>query len=77
MDNQPHNESDDKKPTNADRGPLSVIQSVAAAAFGVQSEQKRSDDFQHGKPTDFILYGIVFLIIFIVTLIVVVSNIVD
>lgn len=54
-------------------GFLSMIQSVAAAAFGVQSEKKRQQDFQHGKPGDYIALGVIFVIVFIVTLIVVVN----
>nr|WP_211198128.1 DUF2970 domain-containing protein [Permianibacter fluminis] len=50
-----------------------MLQSVAAAAFGVQSEKKRQQDFQHGKPGDYIALGVIFVIVFIVTLIVVVN----
>lgn len=67
----------DPKTPEKSPGAFSVLQSVAAAAFGVQSEKKRSEDFQRGKPADFILYGVIFTVIFVVTLIVIVSNIVD
>lgn len=65
---QPSPESDRQRP-----GFLSLIQSVIAAAFGVQSEKKRQQDFQHGKPGDYIALGIVFVVLFIITLIVVVN----
>lgn len=52
---------------------LSLLQSVLGAAFGVQSEKKRQQDFQHGKPSDYIALGVVFVILFIITLIVVVN----
>ncbi len=71
----PQPPSPQEKPSTP--GPLSIIQSVAAAAFGVQSEKKREQDFQHGKPGDYILYGIIFTVIFVVTLIVIVSHVVD
>jgi len=35
-----------------------MIGSALSAAFGVQSEQKRHRDFQHGSPTMFVLVGI-------------------
>ncbi len=50
-------------------GPLSIVQSVLAAAFGVQSEAKRQQDFQAGKPGDYILIGIIFVVLFVIGLI--------
>jgi hypothetical protein len=44
---------------------LSLIQSVLAAAFGVQSETKRKQDFQQASPIHLILVGVMFLVIFI------------
>ena len=73
---KPENENNDENQQRSP-GPLSIIQSVIAAAFGVQSEKKRQQDFQQGKPGDYILYGIIFTVIFIVTLIMVVNHIVD
>ncbi len=54
-----------------------MLQSVAAAAFGVQSEKKRQQDFQAGKPGDYIALGVIFVIAFIITLIVVVNIVLD
>jgi len=69
---QPENQPEAKRP-----GLLSMLQSVAAAAFGVQSEKKREQDFQHGKPGDYIALGIVFVIVFIITLVVIVNMVLD
>ena len=69
---QPENQPEVKRP-----GLLSMLQSVAAAAFGVQSEKKREQDFQHGKPGDYIALGIVFVIVFIITLVVIVNMVLD
>ncbi|WP_044874596.1 DUF2970 domain-containing protein [Pseudomonas sp. LFM046] len=58
---------DDKK----DDRPLSfseMLQSVLAAAFGVQSGKNRSRDFSRGKPSHFILLGVLFTAVFVVML---------
>jgi hypothetical protein len=54
---------DDKPPTL-----LQMMHSVLAAAFGVQSGKNRARDFTHGKPSHFILLGIVFTVVFGLTL---------
>lgn len=58
---------DDK---NDDR-PLSfreMLQSVLAAAFGVQSGKNRARDFSRGKPSHFIILGVLFTAIFVLLL---------
>lgn len=67
--------SEQEQPTPSRKSPgfFGLLQSVAGAAFGVQSEKKRQEDFQHGKPGDYIALGVVFVIVFIITLIVVVN----
>ncbi|MCY1549082.1 hypothetical protein D9M68_852340 [compost metagenome] len=58
---------DDK---NHDR-PLSfreMLQSVLAAAFGVQSGKNRARDFSRGKPSHFIMLGVLFTAIFVLVL---------
>ncbi|MDP9780756.1 DUF2970 domain-containing protein [Pseudomonas fluorescens] len=54
---------DNKPPTL-----LQMMHSVLAAAFGVQSGKNRARDFTHGKPSHFILLGIVFTVVFGLTL---------
>ena len=46
---------------------LSVVKSILAAAIGVQSNKNRQRDFQQGNPLVFIIGGIVFTLLFIVT----------
>lgn len=46
-----------------------VMQSILAAAFGVQSSKKRDLDITHGKPSTFILAGIIFVLLLILILI--------
>lgn len=55
------------EPSNDDDKPLSLgemLHSVLAAAFGVQSGKNRSRDFSRGKPSHFIILGVLFTIVF-------------
>ncbi|MCY1563440.1 hypothetical protein D9M68_1010440 [compost metagenome] len=45
-----------------------MLQSVLAAAFGVQSGKNRSRDFSRGKPSHFIILGVLFTAIFVLVL---------
>ncbi len=42
-----------------------VIKSVLAAMFGVQSDKNRERDFTNGKPSQFIIVGLIAVFIFI------------
>ena len=46
-----------------------IIKSTLAAAFGVQSRKNLTDDFEHGKPIHYIITGIIFTLIFLMTVI--------
>lgn len=50
-----------------------VAQSVAAAFFGVQSEQNRQRDFTRGKPMQFIIIGLAATGLFVLTMVVIVK----
>ena len=43
-----------------------VLKSVLASFFGVQSEEIRQRDFTHGKPSQFIMVGLILTVLFIV-----------
>jgi hypothetical protein len=45
-----------------------MLQSVLAAAFGVQSGKNRARDFSRGKPSHFILLGVLFTSVFVLVL---------
>ncbi|MBF8162640.1 DUF2970 domain-containing protein [Ectopseudomonas hydrolytica] len=45
-----------------------MLQSVLAAALGVQSGKNRSRDFGRGKPSHFILLGLMFTGLFVLVL---------
>ncbi|WP_312380327.1 DUF2970 domain-containing protein [Stutzerimonas balearica] len=51
--------------------PLTLRQtllSVLAAALGVQSGKNRARDFQHGKPSHFIVIGLIFTVAFVLVI---------
>lgn len=48
--------------------PTQVMASVLASAFGVQSSRNRKRDFTNGKATHFIVGGLLFTVLFVLTL---------
>lgn len=44
---------------------LQVFGSVLASMFGVQSNRKREQDFAHGKPSQYIVIGLLATLLFI------------
>ncbi|GIZ11761.1 DUF2970 domain-containing protein [Pseudomonas sp. NCCP-436] len=58
------NRDEDQKPLSF----LEMLQSVLAAALGVQSGKNRSRDFSRGKPAHFILLGVGFTSLFVLLL---------
>ncbi|HBX53860.1 DUF2970 domain-containing protein [Pseudomonas sp. UBA2684] len=50
-----------------------MLQSVLAAALGVQSGKNRSRDFSRGKPSHFIMLGVLFTALFVLVIIAVVK----
>jgi hypothetical protein len=47
---------------------IGVLGSVLASMFGVQSNRKRKQDFTHGKPSQYILVGLLVTGVFILTI---------
>lgn len=45
-----------------------MLHSIVAAAFGVQSGKNRSRDFSRGKPSHFIILGLLVTLVFILLL---------
>ncbi|RJG09246.1 DUF2970 domain-containing protein [Pseudomonas cavernicola] len=45
-----------------------MLQSVLAAAFGVQSGKNRARDFTRGKPSHFIILGVLFTTLFVLVI---------
>lgn len=55
---------DDKRPL----GWGELLQSILAAALGVQSGRNRTRDFSRGRPVQFIVLGLLFSLIFVVVI---------
>jgi hypothetical protein len=52
---------------------MQVVGSVLAAAFGVQSSANRERDFASGSAKEFVIVGIIFTIVFVLTILAVVK----
>ena len=50
-----------------------MICSVLAAAFGVQSDKNRERDFKQAKPSTYIIAGLIFTVLFVLTVATVVN----
>ncbi len=59
---------ENSKPDKAPNA-LEVALSVIAAALGVQSSKNRERDFTHGNPIVFIFAGLVFTVLFVLTIV--------
>ncbi len=55
---------------------LSLLKSAFGALFGIQSNQQREKDFATGKPADFIMIGILMVIVLLVGMIWLVNRII-
>ena len=44
---------------------LDVLGSVLASMFGVQSNRRREQDFLHGKPSQYVVIGLLVTLVFI------------
>lgn len=47
----------------------SVVKSVLAALLGVQSNQKREEDFSSGRPAAYLVTGVVITLMFVMILV--------
>ncbi|WP_199610542.1 DUF2970 domain-containing protein [Flocculibacter collagenilyticus] len=66
------NASKEKSPTF-----FQIVLSVMAAFFGVQSKQNYQQDFNQGNPLPYIVVGIVMVILFVLTLVAIVSVVIN
>ncbi|MEJ2315559.1 MAG: DUF2970 domain-containing protein [Gammaproteobacteria bacterium] len=60
--------TDPEKHEPQEPGLLAHVGSVLAAFFGVQSNRARERDFTKGKPSTYIILGIVLTIVFILVI---------
>jgi len=56
-------------------GLLHVIKSVIAAGIGVQSNKNREIDFEHGSLSSYLIAGLIATLLFILTLVFIVSTV--
>ncbi len=47
---------------------IKVLGSVLASMFGVQSSRRREEDFANGKPSHYIIVGLLVTVIFILSI---------
>lgn len=62
-------EKTDEGKGRAGTGFFNVLKSTIYAACGIQSKANRERDFEHGKPSTFIIAGIIFVIVFILSIV--------
>lgn len=60
---------------NKDKSPsfLQIAASVVAAAFGVQSNENHERDFANGNPLAYIIGGVIFTVLFVLSVVGIVS----
>ncbi|MDC1256029.1 DUF2970 domain-containing protein [bacterium] len=56
---------------------IDTVKSVASAFIGVQSNKNRERDFNEGKFSHFVIVGFIGVVLFIGTLITIVSLVID
>ncbi len=54
---------------------LHIIKSVLAAGIGVQSNKNREIDFEHGSLPSYLIVGLIATVLFILSLIFIVSKV--
>ncbi|MCW8877845.1 MAG: DUF2970 domain-containing protein [Kangiellaceae bacterium] len=70
--------SSEQQPSKEQQSGLGIIhmsKSVLASMFGVCSDQRRQKDFEEGNLIEFFAVGVVFVLIFIFTLLAIVDHI--
>ncbi|WP_394172109.1 DUF2970 domain-containing protein [Thalassotalea litorea] len=63
--------------SKSNRGIWRTLSSVIAAFFGVQSEKNRVQDFESGSALQFIIVGLIAVIVFVLSLVWVVTLVLD
>ena len=67
--------NEQEQPEEKAPGTMQIVRSVFAAAFGVQSSKNQQRDFAQGKARNFIIGGVVFTALFVLTVYLVVSTV--
>ena len=80
MSNSKPSNSEPQEPSDPDKNKvsfLSVIGSVLAAIFGIQSDKNRERDFQQGSATSYVVVGIIMVIGLVITMIIIVNSVIS
>ena len=54
---------------------IDVIKSVVAAAAGIQSNENRKKDLEHGSLASYVIVGLVFTVLFVLMIVFLVSKV--
>ena len=76
-DSAPLEESETTEDSQEKLSWLSMIQSVFAAIFGIQSDKNRQKDFKKGDASQFMMLGIIAVVGIMITMAVLVSSVLD
>ncbi len=76
-ENNSNDENSPQEKSPEGLGFLQTLLSVFAAMFGIQTQEKHQRDFEQGSATNFIFVGIVVTLVFIITLFMLVSYLID
>ena len=68
-------DSESPKPEKSNLTFVQTVFSVLAAFFGVQKEENRIRDFEKGSAVHFIVIGIISIVLFVFTLVFIVSRV--
>ncbi len=60
----------DQEKKDAAKAPsfIDVLGSGLASMFGVQSNRQREKDFTHGKPSQYVIIGLIVTVVFMLTI---------
>lgn len=72
-----NNQQDDSNKQEEKVSFLSMVQSVVAGIFGVQSDKNREKDFKKGDASQFIVLGIAATVILMITMIIIVRSVLE
>lgn len=71
---QPHDSPSKDRPG---RGVRSILSTLLAALLGIQSEKNRREDFEKGRASDYIIFGIIAVFIILVVMITFVNSVIS
>ncbi len=77
MNQEKPNQVNNPTPERGKQSFLHMLQSVLAAIFGIQSDKNREEDFKKGDPAQYIVLGIVAVLVLMIIVWSVVSSVIE